>query len=87
MVDRLRTKYADDASVAVTCVYCDYSAKKEQTLVNLLASILEQLTIDAQGDISVSPTAIKLYEEQCAKNTQAEKKQVLDLIIKEVEEK
>ena len=87
VVDRLRTKYANDARAAVTCIYCDYSVKKEQTPVNLLASIWEQLTVDAQGNISVSPAAVKIYEEQCTKDTQPEKERILDLITQEIEEK
>jgi ATP/maltotriose-dependent transcriptional regulator MalT len=42
-VEHLETMFEDDDRVAVACIYCNYKEQAEQTVANLVASLLKQL--------------------------------------------
>jgi Cdc6-like AAA superfamily ATPase len=61
VVEELSTRFQDDSSIAVTYIYCNFKRQNEQTLEELLASILKQL---AQGRPSL-PDSVKALHERC----------------------
>lgn len=43
IVDFLLERRDGDRSVGVTCIYCDYNDRQNQTAINLISSLLQQL--------------------------------------------
>ena len=60
VVDELSTRFHEDSSIAVAYIYCNFKRQNEQTLEDLLISILKQL---AQG--RSLPQSVKSLHDQC----------------------
>jgi hypothetical protein len=58
-VSSIRTRYVDDQTVGVACVYCNYKERAAHTVVNLLASLCAQL---ASQHEEVSTDLYDLYD-------------------------
>ena len=61
VVEELSTRFHNDSSIVVAYVYCNYKRQTEQTLENLLASLLKQL---AQSRPSL-PESVKSLHDRC----------------------
>ena len=59
VVDHLSVEFQNDASVGVAYLYCNFRSRNEQTLAELLSSLLKQLV---QGQLSVPESVKSLYE-------------------------
>ena len=46
-MDHLQKTFRDDPKVAISCIYCNYKEQAEQTVVNLVASLLKQIVQDS----------------------------------------
>ena len=56
VVNHLQTIFEEDEKVAVLCVYCNYKDQIEQTVSNLVASLLKQIVQDLRACVdSVKP--------------------------------
>ncbi|KAH8727136.1 hypothetical protein GQ44DRAFT_128599 [Phaeosphaeriaceae sp. PMI808] len=58
VVEELSTRFQDESSNVVTYIYCNFKRQNEQTLEDLLASVLKQL---AQARPSLPPSVRSLY--------------------------
>lgn len=66
VIDNLATRFADDPTIGVAYVYCNFQRQHEQKAEDLLASLLKQLT---QG-LSFLPNSVKsLYNKHQVKHT------------------
>lgn len=83
-MDKLRRDFQSESNVRIACIYCDYNKRSHQTLINLIASIWEQLIIDSQGNISLSEDAKSLYEQGCVRHTRPSPEEVSTLIKHEI---
>lgn len=61
VVEELSTRFQDDSSIIVAYIYCNFKRQDEQTLEDLLASVLKQL---AQGRSSL-PQSVKSLHDRC----------------------
>jgi hypothetical protein len=59
VIDHLCTKFQNDASVGIACIYCNFRSQDRQKPADLLASLLRQLV---QGQPSVPESVKNLYE-------------------------
>jgi Cdc6-like AAA superfamily ATPase len=59
VVDHLSVEYQNDASVGVAYLYCNFRRQDEQTLAELVSSLLKQLV---QGQLSMPESVKGLYE-------------------------
>ncbi|KAF3936366.1 Inversin [Dactylellina cionopaga] len=60
VVDYLRTLFKKEPSTIVAYIYCNYQTKEEQTLENILASLLRQLS---QNQMKIPPSVRELYKD------------------------
>jgi hypothetical protein len=51
VVDHLETTFKDDDKVAVLCIFCNYKEQTEQTVLNLVASLLRQLVQGSHANL------------------------------------
>jgi len=65
VINHLQTVFEDD-NVAIACIYCDYKEQTEQTVTNLVASLLKQIL---QDRCSTSETVMSLYKHHRNKST------------------
>lgn len=66
MVELLKKRRAEDPSVAVTCVFCDYNDRENQTAINLLSSLAQQML----QQIKTLPEDVRsIYKDHKRKNT------------------
>src|SRR5271156_5095192 len=49
VVNHLQTLCEENDSVATTCIYCNYKEQAEQTVPNLVATLLKQMTQDRRA--------------------------------------
>jgi hypothetical protein len=61
VVEELSTQFQDDSNIVVVYIYCNYKRQDEQTLEDVLASILKQL---AEGRAQL-PQSVKALHNQC----------------------
>ncbi|KAF5972618.1 ankyrin repeat protein [Fusarium bulbicola] len=69
VIDHLMVKHHNDSTIGMAYIYCDFRRKSDQTVNNLLASILKQLIrhspqrsrLIRELDISVRPTSAKIF--------------------------
>jgi Cdc6-like AAA superfamily ATPase len=61
VVEELSTRFYNDSRIVVAYIYCNFKRQIEQTLENLLASLLKQL---AQSRPSL-PESIKSLHDRC----------------------
>lgn len=66
VINELYSKFQNDVSVGVSYVYCNFRRQHEQKPVDLLASLLKQLT---QGLPSVPENIRRLYEQHRHRQT------------------
>lgn len=66
IVNDLETKYYSDSTIAVCYIYCNYKRKDEQTVENLLSSLLKQL---AQSQSSLPDSLKDLHDRHGEKRT------------------
>jgi Cdc6-like AAA superfamily ATPase len=59
VVDHLSVEFQNDASVGIAYLYCNFRRQDEQSLTELLSSLLKQLV---QGQLSVPESVKSLYE-------------------------
>ena len=81
VIDELNTKFQNDATVGIAYIYCDFRRNHEQKPIDLLMSLLKQLT---QGLPSVPQSIQQLYEDHQYKRTRPsfdEISQVLQSIV------
>jgi len=64
VVDHLRTTVKDE-KVATLCMFCNYKERNEQTVINLIASLLKQL-VQQRG--TVSENVRTLYDKHVDRN-------------------
>jgi hypothetical protein len=65
VVDHIQTEFAND-KVAIACIYCNYKDQSEQTVSELIATVLKQL---AQDQPELSDNVKFLYTRHIRKHT------------------
>jgi ankyrin repeat protein len=66
VIEDLSTRFQDESSIVVAYIYCNFKRQAEQTLEDLLASVLKQL---AQARSSLPQSVRSLYDRCRSKNT------------------
>jgi hypothetical protein len=66
VIEDLSTRFQDESSIVVAYIYCNFKRQAEQTLEDLLASVLKQL---AQARSSLPQSIRSLYDRCRSKNT------------------
>ena len=77
----LQTLYEENESVATTCIYCNYKEQAEQTVPNLVASLLRQIV---QGRRAISDDVKSLFERHQRQSTRPTLDQLTDVLISEI---
>jgi len=67
--------------VATTCIYCNYKEQAEQTVPNLVASLLRQIV---QGRRAISDDVKSLFERHHHQSTHPTLDQLTDILILEI---
>jgi hypothetical protein len=80
VIDHLLRKFQNE-SVGIAFVFCSYQNRKEQTPVNLFASLLEQLV---QRRSSIPDDIIQLYDYHASKRTRPVLDEVFNPLLSEI---
>ena len=81
VVNHLQTLSEENDSVATTCIYCNYKEQAEQTVPNLVASLLRQIV---QGRRAISDHVKSLFERHQLQSTRPTLDQLTDVLISEI---
>src|ERR1700722_14718144 len=81
VVNHLQTLSEENESVATTCIYCNYKEQAEQTVPNLVASLLRQIV---QGRRAISDDVKSLFERHHRQSTRPTLDQLTDVLILEI---
>jgi len=77
VVEDLAMRFADDPTVGIAYIYCDFRRQDTQKVEDLLASLLGQL---AQGRSSLPGSVVTLHDEQKDKRTRPLRDKILDAL-------
>src|ERR1700722_2684988 len=81
VVNHLRTLSAENDSVATTFIYCNYKEQAEQTVSNLVASLLRQIV---QGRRAISDDVKSFFERHQRQTSRPTLDQLQDVLISEI---
>src|SRR3984957_6145114 len=81
VVNHLQTLSEENESVAATCIYCNYKEQAEQTVSNLVPSLLRQIV---QGRRAISDDVKSLFECHQRQSTRPTLDQLTDVLISEI---
>src|SRR3984957_13301862 len=81
VVNQLETLSEENDSVATTCIYCNYKEQAEQTVPNLVASLLRQIV---QGRRAISDDVKSLFERHQRQSTRPTLDQLTDVLVSEI---
>jgi hypothetical protein len=80
-VNHLQTLSAEDDSVATTFIYCNYKEQAQQTVSNLVASLLRQIV---QGRRAISDDVKSFFERHRRQTSRPTLDQLKDVLISEI---
>ena len=79
VIDELWEKYGAENGVAIAFLYCDYKMQNQQTLEDLLSSVLAQLT----AGVAVLPPQANTILQRRSRPTESEILEMLQIVAKE----
>ena len=78
IVNHLQKTFEGDDKIAVLCIYCNYKEQSEQTVTNLIASLLKQIVQDLGSTLDNVTPLYTHNKGQCTRPTLDELTKVLE---------
>jgi hypothetical protein len=81
VLEHLETFFKNDHNVAITCIFCNYKLQADQTVPNLIASLLKQIVQGSHTDLKEVKSLYTRHKKDCTRPTLNELTSVLALEI------
>ena len=86
VVDHLLSTYENNSEIGVAYIYCNYREQREQTVINLVGTVLQHLLVKKIGNNGViSGTIRKAYRRHLSRRTRPNLEEMTALLLGEVQ--